>query len=332
MVKIGNECSENTNVCFGVPQGSVLGPVLFTLYMKPLSNIIYEHNLNFHMYADDTQLYQSADSEEVPSLIQSVENCLIRIKTWMDANKLKLNDSKTEVMLCSNSWSNKDLPDQITMNVNGHSVTSSKVIKNLGVRFDEDLSMTSQISFLCKSIGLQLRKIGSVRKFLTKQVTTKLVTSLVLSRLDYCNSLLVGIPSEKIRKLQILQNNAARLITRQRKSTHITPILKELHWLPVNKRIVYKISVTCFNCLHNRAPHYLQTLLKIYTPRRTLRSSEENTILELPKMHYKTYGERSFYFAAPFIWNSLPKHVRHSSSIELFKKNLKTHLFTLAFS
>lgn len=191
--------------------------------------------------------------------------------------------------------------------------------------------MSTQVSQMCRSLRFQLHKIGSIRNFLSREATKTLVTSLVLSRLDYCNSLLAGVSADKIKKLQLLQNNAARMIAKQRKSCHITPILKELHWLPVKERICYKLALTCFKCLNEQAPMYLEELLHFYKPKRLLRSSKSSKILEIPTRNYKLYGHRCFHLTGPRTWNMLPDSLRSDESLDHFKKHLKSFLFSSAF-
>ena len=165
---------------------------------------------------------------------------------------------------------------------------------------------------------------------MTINVTKTLVTSLVLSRLDYCNSLLAGTTVENISRLQSIQNNAARLILKQKRYAHSLPILYELHWLPVKERIQYKIALFCYKCLSGAAPNYLSTFLEIYHPGRNLRSSSDKTIFKVPKMKYKSCGERSFAYIGPKVWNALPSPLRSEGNIDTFKKNLKHYLFLTA--
>ena len=134
----------------------------------------------------------------------------------------------------------------------------------------------------------------------------------------------------KIKKLQHVQNAAARLITLSRKHEHITPILLNLHWLPVNYRIIFKILLITYKALNDLAPTYVRDLLTPYTPPRQLRSSSKD-LLSIPHFNLKTYGARSFSVAAPTLWNTLPSDIKNSSSVSLFKHKLKTFLFKKAF-
>ena len=170
-----------------------------------------------------------------------------------------------------------------------------------------------------------------MRPFINEEAAKKLVISFVISRLDYCNSLFYNMTNDNIQKLQLIQNHAARLVKQAPKRSSASTLLKELHWLPVKERINYKIAVQVYSCLYgDSSPEYLKELISVYVPQRTLRSSQKNLLVE-PQCHLKTYGERSFSFAAPDVWNKLPEDVKSSNSIAIFKKRLKTHLFKCTF-
>ena len=153
-----------------------------------------------------------------------------------------------------------------------------------------------------------------------------LVVSSVLSRLDYCNSLLAGITEEKILKLQRAQNCAARLVLSKPRSESSTSMLRTLHWLPVRARIEYKIAVLCYSTIQTSMPSYLKDLLNSYVPPRVLRS-QDSKLLILPKSNLKTFGNRAFVVSGPLIWNSLPLSLKTAGSIAIFKRHLKTYLF-----
>ena len=331
-VKIGPEVSEWTTLRFGVPQGSVLGPILFTLYTQPLVHIMNKHDVFFHFYADDTQIYISADIDDIgPSLIR-LENCISDVREWMLENKLKINDEKTELIVFSPPcFKNSPLINNLSINVNNNTIQQCKKVKNLGVVLDSNMSMIPQIDNLCKNMYFQMKKIALIRSYLNNTVTKTLITSLVLSSLDYCNALLSGLPENRIEKLQIAQNNAARIVEKAKKRDHAKPLLKKLHWLPVKERINYKVALTCFKCINDLAPSYLQDDLTMYQPQRALRSSLDKTLLNITRKHYKTLGERAFSHYGPSVWNKLPNNIRSEKTISTFKKNLKHHIFLDTF-
>ena len=213
---------------------------------------------------------------------------------------------------------------------NGTDVAFQACVKYLGVKIDQSLTMQEQISSVCRAAFLELGRIASIRQYLSQDAATKLVNALITSRLDYCNSVLAGLPVEQISRLQRVQNSAARLVMKKRKRDHITPVLRELHWLPVKFRWQFKLAILAYRHFEGTLPTYLSGVLYTYHPSRSLRSSNER-LLKVPKRALKTVGERSFSFLAPSIWNSLPASVRSQSSLAQFKSVLKTHLFNQAF-
>ncbi|XP_064622341.1 uncharacterized protein LOC135484636 [Lineus longissimus] len=240
------------------------------------------------------------------------------------------NPDKTEVMLFGTQYALQsfELP---SVNIAGTVAQVSKVpVRNLGVLFDSNLSMDAHVSSVVRSASYHLRNIGLVRRQLTVDATKNLAQALVLSRLDYCNSSLAGISEQSLRKLQLVQNRAARLVTRTNRRAHITPVLPELHWLPVRERIQFKLILLTYKVYHHLAPNYLNDLLEHYTPPRSLRSGSMDLLKE-NKYRLKTFGGRSFSILAPQVWNSLPSTLRAAQDVNTFRRDLKTYLFVQAY-
>ena len=329
-VTIRGVMSVLVELLFGVPQGSVLGPLLFVMYVLPLSDIIRHHGISLHTYADDTQLYVEFDHKDPNSLlaaVQQLESCVEDIRIWMLRNQLKMNDSKTEMIVFA--------PPRVTIPDFSVSVGSDvhhpvTLVKNLGVFMDTYLSMDRHVVKTCQAGYFQLRSIRSVQRVLPPDALERLVHAFISARLDYCNAVLVGLSVKSLNKLQLLQNSAARVVSGTGKYEHITPVLKALHWLPVRQRIDYKILIMAYKALHDLAPGYIHDMISQYIPTRTLRSQDAN-MLVVPRMRLKTVGQRTFSYAAPSLWNKLPDSLRQSTSLSDFKCGLKTYLFGVAY-
>jgi len=246
----------------------------------------------------------------------------------MIKNKLKINDDKTEFLIISSPRAKINLDCQL--NIGNVSVNQSSSCRNLGVFMDSHLGMDKHIANTCRNMIFYLRKIGAIRPLLTESATCQLVHALITSRLDYCNSLMYGLPDCLLNRIQRVQNIAARIVTRCPKSSHITPVLQELHWLPVRYRILFKILLLTYRCIHGTAPEYLVDLITFYSPQRALRSSSHH-LLVVPKTRTKSFGERTFTYAAAREWNLLPVHIKVLPTIEHFKSAVKTYLFKLYF-
>ena len=323
-VVIHGHSSHPVSLQFGVPQGSVLGPLLFALFFAPIEDIILAHGLKVMVYADVTQLYISISSlDDRPSALSLLETCTRDILIWCTINGLACNPDKTEIIHLSSRFSKT--PPIHAFNVNGYRISPSHSVRSLGVTLDRHLQMSQHVNMLCKS-AFSLKNISKIRKFLDRDNTERLVHAFISSKIDYCNSILIGLPNEEIDKIQRVQNAAARLISGTKKYASITPILIKLHWLPVIARIEYKILLTVFKSLNNLAPEYISELLNQYNPPRALRSANKNLLI-VPKTLNKTYGDRAFYAAAPKLWNNLPQVIRDCNSITSFKSNLKIYLF-----
>ena len=212
----------------------------------------------------------------------------------------------------------------IHVTVDGCLISPDATTKNLGIVYDSTLSMERQVNAVCRGAYLRLHNISRIRRFITQDATKTLIQAFVISKLDCGNALLAGVSCNLLRKLQRVQNMAAMVITFTPRREHISPVLRSLHWLPINRRIAFKILLLVYLCLNDVAPQYLAEMLTTHAATRSLRSSDKQ-LLVVPRS--KRHGDRSFNVVAPVLWNSLPESMKSSSSVASFKRTLKTFLF-----
>ncbi len=255
-VTIGGKKSGYRTLTRGVPQGSVLGPTLFNIYTIELSWILRSHNVKFKFFADDTQFYFVVNNE---CNMSQVVNAVMRdVKEWMDYKKLKLNDGKTDCVLIGTQQALRRLSHIKSIEVNGSEIEVSKTVRNLGVIFDQSLSLKDNILNTVRVANYHLRRIAFIKRYLDMGSLKKLIYNHVITRLDHCNSLYCNLPAVLLKKLQMMYNKAARLITGIPRRERITPQLIRLHWLPVKARIFYKICVMTYQALHTGKQGYLK--------------------------------------------------------------------------
>ncbi len=303
VVQLGNYVSDSAAYFCGVPQGSILGPILFSLYMLPLGFICRKYNVAYHLYADDAQLYlplNAGDCDELGGLM----TCYHEIKSWMAQNFLQLNEAKTECLIFGSIIpSSHMLTGLVSTASNLH-----RQVRNLGVVFDSELKFNKQVNSVVKAGFFQLRNIAKIKHFLSFDDLKHVIHALILSRLDYCNSLYLGIPAVLLNRLQLLQNATTRLLTGTKKQVSVSPVLASLHWLPVHFRVQFKVLLYVFKALHGLAPEYISDMIQVYTTTRPLRSSQK-FLLKVPKSRLKSKGDRAFSVAAPRLWNDLPLEI-----------------------
>ena len=198
----------------------------------PLGHVIRHHNTLYHLFANDTQLHKSSSPEHFAKLLLDIQSFAESARDWMALNRLRMNDDKTEIMPVGTK-ATRILSHKPLLWLSGSTIPFSYKIRNLGVYLDSHLSMDQHVNLLCRSVFLELHRIGHLRRHLTVDAMKKLVSSFLLSRLDYCNSLLAGLPENRLDRLQRVQNNAACLVLGRQGQDHAKPLLRSLHWLPV---------------------------------------------------------------------------------------------------
>ena len=326
-VNINKEYSTLKDLTFSVPQGSVAGPTLYSVYASTIRKCV-PSKVDLHGYADDHALkigFQANCRESETQTMNILEDSLAHVKTWMDGNRLKMNDSKTEfIQFGSKHQLNKCVTH--CLKVNDCEISKVNTIKYLGTYLDQSLSLKTHINNKCRAAMANYHRLAHIRKYLTIDACKQAVHGLIISHIDYCNSLFYGLPKCDIKKLQRIQNMAAKLILKKRKFDSVTVCLKELHWLPVSLRIEFKILTMVWKCLNDQAPSYLKELLQEKHISRTLRSNIQRNLV-IPRTKCKTFAERSFSVSGPTLWNKLPTDIQHSHTFDQFKSKLKTWMF-----
>ena len=324
-----NKLSDIETVMFGVPQGSVLGPLLFLLYTADVFDLVDDYGFRIHGFADDMQIITSCPAQSFDVVVNKFFCCLSKIDKWMSCNRLKLNQCKTQ-LLPVGTWQQMSKINLSEIQNEMEGIEFKSVASNLGFVFDNNLSMHEHIRCLTGSCSFQLRKLRLVRKSLNRATSESLVHAFIHSRLDYCNSLFYGVSKKSISMLQSIQNRAAKIVVGGLKYDHVTPILTDLHWLPVDKRILFKIGIFMFKCVNGLAPDYLIDKLtaSAAVPRHyQLRSYDLNSFFVPPTR--LVIGSRNFAVFGPAVWNSLPELLRQPGLPYVqFRKLYKTFLFS----
>ena len=299
---IGDLRSDVWSCDSGVPQESVIGPVLFSAFVSPISRIMESHGIRFQQYADDTQLYMEIRSP-VPSQMEALSQCVSALTFWFLDNGLQLNSTKSEAMILGSRQGLSRLEPVPSLDIGDGHVEVRDEIKILGVHLDPILSMNAQVKSLMKTSNFHIRALRHVRRGLTVEFAEMIALGLVTSRLDYCNSLLYGTSKANIGRLQRVQNDLARVVLQAAWNSSSKPLLKHSHWLPVQQRIIFKIALVTFNVRTFEQPSYLHSLMNNYIPSRYLRSEGQHLRIPFRKT------------AAPTVRNGLNSSTRGAISI-----------------
>jgi hypothetical protein len=254
--------------------------------------------------------------------------CLV---AWCLVNGMQINPDKTESIVFGAGTQLKKLDLKRTTSIAGAAVPLQDTVKIVGVTLDSGMTLDKHVSDICQSSNYHIRALRHIRPMLSSKLANELACSIVGSKLDYCNSLLANVSTTNIAKLQRVQNNLARIVCNVKARASTSSLLHKLHWLPVDKRIHFKLACMVRNVLDGNSPDYLRAAVTLYTPSRSLRSSNAG-LLSIPNSANKlTIINRAFSFAAPTLWNSLSADTRLAPSYDIFKRSLKHELFCAAF-
>ena len=331
-VSVDGHLSCEIRLQHGVPQGSVLAPLLFSVYCAGLSEVFLTHDIRYHVYAGDTQLYVDFQRGDSASAADRIRRCVIDVKAWLASRCLLLNETKTEAIVFAAPNNRIPQPPPLCIDVCGCSIIASTNIRDLGVQLDSAMSMAAHVSRTCRTAYAQLRCISRIRSSLTVSARKTLVHALVTSKLDFGNAALCGINGSLLHRLEMVQRAAARVVLglRRRDQHSMTAALKRLHWLPIAFRIQFKLLTLMHGAIHANTPRYLADRVSAYVPSRSLRSADMS-LLVVPRVNLERFGRRAFSCAGPSLWNSLPCVLRTQQDVERFRRDLKTYLFKQAF-
>ncbi|CAB3998563.1 Hypothetical predicted protein [Paramuricea clavata] len=318
-VRIGSTVSTPLPVFYGVPQGAILSPLLFSIYTNDLPSSV--HHSKLESYVDDSKILLSFTVANVDCLKQQLEEDLYLIANSCSENELLINPGKTKYMLIGTRQNLQQLPVDMTINFLNETITPVSFAKDLGMTIDSYLTYDQHITNLVSSCMNSLCQINRVKKCFDKEALTLIVSALVMNKMFYCSTVWSNTSSTNIKKLQLVQNFACRIITNIGKFDHISPGLRELNWLPVKEQLLLREAIMMYKCVNELAPHYLSDL---FTKRSDIhqRDTRSHDSLQIPL--YKTSaGQRSFHYRGVTLWNDLDIKHKKLDSLKTFKNELK---------
>ena len=281
-------------------------------------------HIKFHFYVDDTQLYIHLSNKNASAALAKLNACLHDVQRWMSLSKLKLNLEKPEFIVFGSKAQHQKISSNFPVSILGSLLYPVDSVRNLGVWFYAEFSFSEHVKRTGNACFLQMRNLRRIRQYLTPEVAVLAANALVSSCLDYCNSLFRGLSCFNLHKLQSIQNTLARIVTNHRKYAHVTPILKQLYWLPIKYRCMFKTATLVYKFLHSGSPSYFQPFLSLNScSYSTRRSHPDRQYLTVPPFRLSVFKsvkhfDHSFAFDAPKIWNELPHDVHSAASVASF--------------
>ena len=258
-VKLDDHSSATMQSASGVPQGSVLGPLLFTAYVSPVEELIESHGISYHQFADDTQLLVAMNVNNAGPALERLANCSTAVQLRFLQNDLQLNADKSEIVILGTAPQLRSAANIHEVDVAGSRLQVAPKLKSLGVTIDSHpwFDIDCHAKEVARACNYHTRVLRHVRT-----LAQTVACSIVASRLDYCNAMLYGAPAATFDLLQRAQNNLARVVCQRGGRTDDRPLLRLLHWLPVKHRVTYKMVSLTFKTVSSAKPTYLSDLFQ----------------------------------------------------------------------
>ncbi len=332
-VKLDKIRSQPLPITFGVPQGSILGPLLFLIFVNNITTALPPHEANLIMYADDLQVVLTGKPKELKTIVSRTETLLKNIKHWYDSIGLKVNPDKTKWIIIGSKHNTCNIPDDITISFDGKSIPISEKVKSLGIWLDKNLTFVHQINTMRSKLNGTLICLNKTKHNLNNKSLLLTVYALIFSNVNYCQAIWGKCSQENLDKIQKCINFAAKVASNgtHKKSDHVTPLLKDLQWLRINKRIDIREAVCVYKSIHNYSnAQCLQTTTRgeqLSLPR-ALRS-DDTLHVEFRKTKM---GQNAVSISGPKIWNTIPVDIRDAENLACFKRKLVVHSLEQEYS
>ena len=323
--KVNGHISNIESIRYGVPQGSCLGPLLFLIYINDLPLAL--DNAKVTMYADDTSI--SYSSKSVDEINSAINDDLSNLKLWLEGNKLSLNVTKTQAMLIGSRAKLQNISNSDVISpkfvIDDEVVPMINEAKYLGIQIDKTLGWKEHINIIAAKISRGIGMLRYAKRYVPLSTVKTMYRSIVEPYLRYCCTVWGCCTEADLKRLQILQNRAARIVTNSAYDTHSLPLIKGLGWLTVKELIRFETATTVFKSVNQLCPGYMAQMFQRQCEQamRTLRNTE--TDLRIPLFRTNN-GQKSFAYRGATVWNSLDHQIKLSPSLTNFKLKLKDGL------